>query len=93
MVHGRHSLIVNLISPSWCGLCSKLRRESFNAAVRIQLKVFQDIMFSFKAMDFFFFFLRVNSIAGVSKDLSYQEGLIELKICPGEGKTGVRKTG
>lgn len=41
MAHGRHSLILNFISPSYFGLSSKLRRESFNAAIRTQFNVFR----------------------------------------------------
>lgn len=66
----------------------------FNAAARIQCNVFRvSCLVLEPRLRAIFNQKRVNSIVRSLESLSYEEGLIELKICSGGGKTGVRKTG
>ena len=74
-------------------LRSKLRRENFNAAITIQFNGFRvsRITLEPRLRRAFFFFnqRRADGTARSLEALAYQEGLTELKMCSGAGKTGV----
>lgn len=75
-----------------CFLSSKLRVEKFNAAIVIQFNGFRVPCITLephlRRAFFFFNQRRADNTARSLEALAYQEGLREVKMCSGAGKTG-----